>query len=159
FPSERMGHPAFAKGWCEMDANQVHPQPEDYRLWIERAWADLHHSRTQEWSALGVVVGVHLAITQLLTERAPSFNRVEFIAACVFIVIGALITLRHRYLMMSKLVLIFKAEDKLGLVDHAENDENSPGIFPVSERPRLGFHWRKLALPRLLSTSGLILMF
>jgi len=40
-------------------------EPENYRLLIEREWADLHHSRVQEWTALGVVAGAHLGLIQL----------------------------------------------------------------------------------------------
>ncbi len=35
---------------------------EDYRLIIEREWADIHHSRVQEWTCLGVVTGTHLGL-------------------------------------------------------------------------------------------------
>lgn len=149
-----------------MDANQDHPQPADYRLFIEREWADLHHSRMQEWSALGVVVGIHLAITQVLsstevTEAPQTVGDSIFMAiAFAFAGIGATVTLRHRHLMVTKFGWIFKAEKKLGLVRSSEDDdENAPGILPPSTEPRHGIHWRKLELPRLLSTSGLILMF
>lgn len=41
------------------------PNPEDYRLIVEREWADIHHSRIQEWAVLGIVTGAHLGLIQL----------------------------------------------------------------------------------------------
>lgn len=106
-----------------MCKSEEHPQPADYRLLIEREWADVHQSRIQEWSALGVVVAVHLAVTQLSPANAARLGGWHFYFGIIFAVLGLFITLRHRHLMMTKLGWIFDAESELGLI-------RSPGEKP-----------------------------
>jgi hypothetical protein len=139
------------------------PERADYRLLIEREWADLHHSRIQEWTALGVVLAAHVAVLQLLslTQAAsvavPLATRaiIGCILGVMFAVLGALVTCRHRRLMEVKLTWIFRAEDKLGLI---RNPDRPGGILPTSakmveEEPE----WNGITIPpRFLSTSGLI---
>jgi hypothetical protein len=125
-------------------------------------WKDLHHSRIQEWSALGVVAGVHLALTQMpkfLKETGGLLPGLPTaIIGCLigigFVVIGALLTCRHRRFMQIMLKWIFDAESKLGLV---KSDDNPIGVIPPWAELHSGLGWRGLSLPRLLSTSGLIL--
>ena len=140
------------------------PQPESYRMLIENAWRDLHHSRVQEWSALGVVAGAHFAILQairIIPEGTPWLdggNAVLFgaIVAAGFAMFGAMITLRHRRLMRVKLNWIFLAEDQLGLIF----DSDHPfGIIPRDESPQERVSWKGISRPRPLSTSALILGF
>ncbi len=139
-------------------------KPESYRLLIEREWADLHHSRVQEWTALGVVAGAHLGLIQLasfaINERVQIDPQIIVHIAGVFgtilSIIGALMTCRHRRLMQVKLGWIYQAELNLGLI---KTDENSNGIIPSSTEMQSKVEWGGLSLPRLLSTSGLILCF
>jgi len=140
------------------------PEPEDYRLVIERAWADIHHSRIQEWTALGVVTGSHIGILQLIKTLRESSSDLSFpligiIGACtagLFAIFGALMTLRHRHLMRIKLRWIYSAEEKLGLI---LNQENEMGVIPANAKMETPLGWRGLAIPRVLSTSFLILCF
>ena len=139
------------------------PTPEAYRMLVDHAWRDLHHSRLQEWSALGIVAGAHFAIFQavkLALDLVPSFGMPRAVAlgaffAGSFAVFGGLITMRHRRLMRVKLNWIFQAEDSLGLI---KDKENPFGIIP-REGPVLPVKWSGLSVPRLLSTSALMLGF
>jgi hypothetical protein len=139
------------------------PEAADYRLMIQSEWADIHHSRGQEWTALGVVTGAHLGILQLLIFvrdlNVPiPFQFLAMIGsamALVFSVLGILMTCRHRRLMYIKIDWIARAEDALGLL---QTKRNPAGIIPPPpsmEKPSPA--WRGLMLPRFLSTSWLIL--
>ncbi len=140
------------------------PKPEDYRLLIEREWADLHHSRILEWTVLGVVAGAHLGLIQLAniaTDTTSSVNPQTFATlaasiAIIFSILGALMTCRHRQLMTVKLGWIYQAEKHLGLIKTADNPL---GIIPEDAEMTAAITWKGLALPRLLSSSGLILSF
>lgn len=140
------------------------PKPEDYRLFIEREWADLHHSRVQEWTALGVVVGAHVGILQLLnltqeaTVSVPFWIRMSVgcLVGILFSIVGILVTCRHRRLMQVKLAWIFQAEDRLGLIKRADCQG---GIVPESALSREKLDRRGISWPRFLSTSWLICCF
>lgn len=140
------------------------PTPEDYRLLIERAWADLHHSRIQEWTALGVVMGAHLGLIQLVKLAAegsvpvgsPTLAVLAGLLAAIFSVLGSLMTCRHRQLMRVKLRWIYEAERHLGLI---KTTDNPKGVIPENAKMTTPIQWRGLALPRLLASSGIILSF
>ncbi len=140
------------------------PDAAAYRLVIEDARRDLHHSRVQEWSALGVVAGAHFAIFQiakLLKDAVPDISlpglvAIAAIVAGLFAILGAAITLRHRRLMMVKLNWIFQAEDSLGLI---KDDNSSTGIIPREGSVQHPVKWKGVNVPRPLSTSFLILAF
>lgn len=139
------------------------PEAADYRLLIERQWADIHHSRSQKWTALGVVTGAHLGILQLMVFVHGLSIDIPFrllaiigaMMALVFAIIGTLMTCRHRRLMVVKIHWISRAENALGLL---RTEHNPDGIIPPPpslEKPSPG--WRGLMLPRFLSTSWLIM--
>ncbi len=140
------------------------PDPEDYRMLIECEWADLHHSRSQEWTALGVTTGAHLGILQLIVmsmeTTLPIANSIIVIGGAVigiiFAITGALMTMRHRNVMLVKLSWIFKAEDALGLI---EGEDCPKGVIPRRREIPPAPAWNALALPRLFSTSFLIIQF
>lgn len=140
------------------------PVPEDYRLLIEREWADLHHSRVQEWTALGVVTGAHLGLIQIvkiaheasIPVSASTLVILASIIGALFSILGALMTCRHRQLMKIKLGWIYEAEEHLGLIKTKGNEN---GIIPEDDKMKVQHEWKGLALPRLLSTSGLMLFF
>jgi len=139
------------------------PSPETLRTFIVTEWADLHHSRVQEWTALGIVAGVHVVAIQivsfLIDKRALAAPHMLVLLASViaagFAAFGILITCRHRHLMKVKLHWIFLAEEKLGLI----HDDTHPGIIPRADAPTRSYGWEGVAVPRLLSTSGLIIGF
>lgn len=148
----------------EPSSQSAHPEPADYRLFIEREWADLHHSRVQEWSALGVVTAAHVGIVGVLNYASDADLSVDMgalgtaaaMAGLFFAVVGGLMTCRHRRLMQAKLNWIWAAEVKLGLV----KDEGNPGgVIPADAQPKVVSNPRGLAWPRRFSTSWLILMF
>jgi len=131
---------------------------------MKTEWADLHHSRIQEWSALGVVTGAHIIVAQfhkLFVDTGVTLQPIVIsIVGCLFgllvTIIGALVTCRHRRLMQIKLNWIYQAELKLGLIKTADNPS---GVLPVSVQMPKTREWNDLAWPRFLSVSGLILMF
>ena len=129
---------------------------------MKMEWADIHHSRIQEWSALGAVAGAQIAVTQspkLLKETEVTLlPTATAVVGCLigiaFAIIGVLITCRHRQLMQMKLGWIFKLEERLGLVITAENPA---GIIPKEIEMPSTKGWCGLSRPRWRSTSGLIL--
>ena len=140
------------------------PSPEDYKLLIEREWADLHHSRVQEWTALGVIMGTHLGLIQLVKlaidaqvpVQASTLIGGASVIGALFAILGALMTCRHRHLMKIKLGWIYEAENYLGLI---KTKANPRGVIPENAKMSVPVQWRGLALPRLLSTGGLMLCF
>ena len=139
-------------------------EPADYRFFMERQWADLHHSRIQEWSALGVVTGAHVAIVGFLSYASDADLSLSIgtlrtggaVAGVFFAAVGALVTCRHRALMQTKLTWISAGEYKLGLV---KDDQNPRGVIPAEDQAKFVSNPRGLAWPRRFSTSWLILMF
>ncbi len=139
-------------------------EPESYRLLLERQWADLHHSRIQEWSALGVVTGVHLGVLHLLDMISESSFAVPFptvvvtgaLIALLFALVGFLMTMRHRQLMFVKLTWIYAAECELRLV---KTSSIPRGVIPENAGLARKQEWKGLRFPRFLSTSWLILCF
>lgn len=142
------------------------PRPSSAGLvsFIQNEWADLHHSRVQEWTALGLVAGVHLGLAQAVSfaeGKHPSLSLGPLVVAAAmlggaFAVLGTLITLRHRHLMKVKLNWIYQAEEKLGLI---MNEHNPGGIIPLEDSPTAPHGWRGLSAPRPLSTGGLMVGF
>lgn len=128
--------------------------------YIQSEWADVHHSRVQEWTALGIVAGIHFGLTQTV---GPLKEHLEFpietlivasaTVGVVFSLLGILITFRHRHLMRVKLNWIYKAESKLNLIEEKDGDG---GIIPIDDAPTKAYRWKGLAAPRLSSTGGLI---
>ena len=137
---------------------------EDYRLLIEQEWADLHHSRLQEWTALGIVTGAHLGLIQLAKFAIDIKVQISIgvivttasAIGAILSILGTLMTCRHRQLMRIKLGWIYDAEFRLGLI---KSETNPDGVIPESAIMLNPMEWRGLSLPRLLSTSGLILCF
>jgi len=113
---------------------------ENYRFFIQTEWNDIHHSRIQEWSALGIIAAIHIGLIQLLkliNETDFGKNLIDLltpiccIIALLFSILGILMVCRHRRLMWIKLNWIFEAEEKLGLI---KENENPNGIIPSSYR-------------------------
>ena len=142
-----------------------HPDAEDYRMLIENAWKDLHHSRLQEWSSLVVVTGVHWAAIQIL-EYSNEIDKLNlfsirhvlataFAIGTLFALFGAAITCRHRKIMSTKMKWITDSEFKLGLMKDDKQDEkqNEKGII-ISKDVKIPSLW-----PQVGSVSFFILVF
>ncbi len=140
------------------------PSADSYRMLVEREWADLHHSRVQEWTALGVVTGAHVGLLQLFAfvhdKALPvAFSTLALLGgalAAAFAVFGLLMTLRHRQLMSVKLGWIYAAEEQLGLI---KTDTNTQGIIPEHAEMKRTIQWKGLGIPRAFSTSWLLACF
>lgn len=138
------------------------PTSEGLVGFVQNEWADLHHSRVQEWTALGVVAGVHLGLAQVVNlalGKHPFLTLgalavVSALLGAAFAILGILITVRHRHLMRVKLNWIFQAEEKLGLI---KDDDNPDGIIPREDSPTTAHSWKGLSAPRPLSTGGLMI--
>jgi hypothetical protein len=164
------------------------PERQDYRLLIETEWKDIHHSRIQEWSALGIITAAQLGLIQLLkfiydsqitSSLIEIFTPICCIIAILFSIIGILMVCRHRRLMWIKLNWIYESEQKLGLI---KTEGNQHGIIPIGYKMKKisrGYNeiledeknsvskiitednktiWNKLMWPRKLSTSWLMIM-
>jgi hypothetical protein len=59
--------------------------------------------------------------------------------------------------MKIKLGWIYEAEEQLGLIKTKGNEKKR--IIPEKAKMKTQLNWKGLALPRLLSTSGLMLFF
>jgi hypothetical protein len=123
---------------------------ENYKLLIETEWKDVHHSRIQEWSALGVIAAAHIGLIQLLNfihsliktgNLYPYLVFVCCLIALLFCVIGILMTCRHRRLMWIKLNWIFEAEEKLRLI---KTQDNPNGIIPEDYKMLKSNHYKEV---------------
>jgi len=135
--------------------------PESCGTLIANEWADLRHSRMQEWSALGVVTGAHLAMTQIpKVLDMDSFSAGLGIGCSIFLlvfaVIGMVIVCRHRRLMCTKLNWIYEAEERMGLIKSADNPK---GILNPNVRMDATGEWQGLMLPRKYSVSWMLLIY
>ena len=156
--------------------NSEKPSPEDYLKLIETEWADFHHSRLQEWTAFGIVAGIHLGIITLFdvfsagdpSKIAKAFLICGPITGIIFAILGALVTCRHERLKKIKLQWIGRAEYFRGIMRTKEEDEAllgdnkdvpNPRIIPFNNNLWIDIPWNGLMLPRRLSTSWLILWF
>ena len=152
------------------------PSEESYRFLIENEWRDIHHSRIQEWSALGLIAAAHAGlfafVDKIKSEPATYLYHINLIYVCSiidisFALLGLILVCRHRRLMWLKLNWIFDANDKLGLIKKSANPN---GIIPENywkqkyrdsyleflNKPKV--NWNKLKMPRPFSTSGLMAM-
>ena len=143
---------------------------ENYKFLIENEWKDIHHSRVQEWSALGVITATHIGLVQIVEQLNaiekivnifPYLLTISCLLGFTFCILGILMTCRHRNLMWIKLNWIFEAEEKLGLI---KSNENIDGIIPKDFKMGKNINkkelvWNKLMWPRFLSTSWLIIFF
>lgn len=91
-------------------------------------WADIHHSRSQDWEIAKLILGGFLGLSGLkaftnavLLTTLLAFG---FVIVCIF---GILVTVRHRQLFDEKMDAIKRLENEMGMDDLQ--------LFPVS-RPR-----------------------
>lgn len=110
---------------------------ESYRFICDNSWKDIHHSRNQDWTALGVVFAVHIGIFKMFgylkDELDKNFQSEYYIIGgligmliCGF---GYMISKRHKNLMTKKLSWIKEAEKRIGLLH--DNNYNPDGIVKL----------------------------
>ncbi len=116
-----------------MTKNSKNPASEvndEVRLeYIKIQWADIRHSRLQEWSALGIIAGVMYAFAQLdPSETVPRIllSSLGFICA----LIGASMTWQHYWIFRTKIRVISKQEIGIG-IDKYPGEKRSKAIIPV----------------------------
>jgi hypothetical protein len=137
---------------------------ENLRFFIGSEWKDIHHSRIQEWSALGIIAAAHIGLIQILKiigdipdTRLLILYLIPFftLLALLFCLLGIIMVCRHRTLMTIKLNWIYEAEYKLGLI---KTKEQPDGIIPEIARMKNHSKWNNLTWPRKFSTSWIMAM-
>ena len=80
--------------------------------YIKLQWADIHHSRLQDWSYIGVIAGVLYAIVNI---QNPELRIGLSLLGLLSSVLGAAMAWQHYRIFIDKLIVIEKMEDKLGI--------------------------------------------
>lgn len=80
--------------------------------YIKLQWADIHHSRLQDWSYIGVIAGVLYAIVNI---SQPELRIGLSLLGLLSSILGASMAWQHYHIFMDKLVVIEKMENKLGI--------------------------------------------
>lgn len=84
----------------------------DLMEFIKAEWADIHHSRNQEWTILAMI-GVSFYFLSQAEDLAQKGAAIGFgIGACI---VGIFISMRHWALLLSKIKVINICERKLGI--------------------------------------------
>ena len=109
---------------------------ETYRFIIDNSWKDIHHSRNQDWTALGVIFGAHIGVFQLIDyfkdKISLASTNIYYVLGGLFGIflscLGLMMARRHKSLMKIKMKWICEAEDRIGLL----KNENSPDgvVYP-----------------------------
>jgi hypothetical protein len=142
--------------------NDVHEV--NYRFIIEDCWKDVHHSRNQDWTALGVVFGAHLGIFNLLEYLKVKISSLHIesiyyiigsISGIALSLIGALIAYRHRSLMKLKMQWITAAEIKLGLL---KTQGNPSGIIDPKKYKGISNSWLIISIYLLFIIVDLLII-
>ena len=148
--------------YCPRKSGHNRATRRDYKLLIERSWADIHHSRIQEWRALLAITAGHVLIWQgvqfIPQTSGPTRSLVAIglgLTAAFVALVGCFISLRHRKLMRVKLSWIYKAEDYLGLI---KRDERKGGIIPTHDDFEGEIPWEGLEPLRRGSTTWYIVL-
>jgi XapX domain-containing protein len=80
--------------------------------YIKVQWADIHHSRLQDWSALGVIAGVLYAIANIQSPEPRVFLGLLGLLSSF---LGACMAWQHYQVFKDKMVVIGKMEQRLGI--------------------------------------------
>jgi hypothetical protein len=93
--------------------------------YIKLQWADIHHSRQQEWKALVVIAGIFVAMGQIAPPDNDSLKLgyPMFLGAQIFLglmgvlsaYIGARISWEHHKVFLQKISMISKLERQIGI--------------------------------------------
>ena len=120
--------------------------PLDFIIQMYRTtWEDIRHSRTQEWKALEIIVIsiIGFGLFTLQTELEGS-SMIFGILSITLIIVGTLLTLRHRTLFTEKMELIKNIEIKMEI--------EKMDILPGAWKKR-----KKVKILRIGSTTSFIL--
>ncbi|MBD3217417.1 MAG: hypothetical protein GF310_04015 [candidate division Zixibacteria bacterium] len=77
-------------------------------------WADIHHTRNQEWKILLIVFGVFYAIANITYEEQQTLYIMLLGLGILVCAIGAYINIVHAHLFYNKIEVIKKCEECLG---------------------------------------------
>jgi hypothetical protein len=80
--------------------------------YIKLQWEDIHHSRLQDWSYIGVIAGVIYGIVNIQT---PELRLGLSLLGLLSSTLGAYMAWQHYQIFMDKLVVIAKMEQRLGI--------------------------------------------
>jgi hypothetical protein len=80
--------------------------------YMKLQWADLHHSRLQDWSFLGVIAGVLYAIVNV---QNPELSIGLSLLGLLISILGASMAWQHYQIVLDKLIVIEKMEHRLGI--------------------------------------------
>jgi len=97
--------------------------------YIKLEWADIHHSRQQEWSALIIVAGIFYAIAQVDLPDLDSLRGVHIFLGLTGVFsafLGACISWQHHTILLQKIAVIVKLERQIGIEYPTRNV-----LFPV----------------------------
>lgn len=85
--------------------------------YIKLEWADIHHSRQQEWSALVVIAGIFYAIARVDLPPPQSLEAKIFLGllGVLSAFLGAWICWQHHEILQQKISLIVKLERQIGI--------------------------------------------
>jgi hypothetical protein len=128
------------------ESNKSNDKSENYRFIVDSTWKDIHHSRNQDWTSLGVVFGAHIGIFQLInyfTDKISSqsvgiYYVLGGLVGIILSVIGALIAYRHRDLSKIKIDWIREAEDRIGLL---KTEKNPFGVVDPKKYKGISNSW------------------
>jgi hypothetical protein len=85
--------------------------------YISLQWADIHHSRQQEWKALAVIAGIFYAIAQVDLPQTEGLVA-KFLLGAVGILsasLGACISWQHNTIRLDKFSVISRLERQIGI--------------------------------------------
>ena len=80
--------------------------------YIKLQWDDIHHSRLQDWSYIGVIAGVLYAIVNI---QKPDLRIGLSLLGLLSSVLGDSMAWQHYQIFIDKLIVIEKMEYKLGI--------------------------------------------
>ena len=84
----------------------------DLMEFIKTQWADIHHSRNQEWTIIGLI-GISLYLFSQATDLASQITAIGIgIATCV---VGIVISIKHWALLFAKARMINICQEELGI--------------------------------------------
>jgi len=87
---------------------------EDLIEYIKIQWADIHHSRNQEWKAIAIIIGIFYAIFKIDIQHINLHIAIAILGliACGM---GVYISLMHWFIFYNKIQIIRACEEKLGI--------------------------------------------
>ncbi|MBU7048314.1 MAG: hypothetical protein HXS54_17925 [Theionarchaea archaeon] len=112
-------------------------------------WADIHHSRKQDWELAKFILTGFIAISGLKILRLDE-GLLKFVAiAFAFIsFLAVMVTIRHKFLFKEKMRAIMKIENHLGI---DELNLFEPTI-------KLGFWKLRFSWPRFFSVQNFLII-